>query len=272
MSYIIKVINRTMIKYNGIYWQIWGIRLFSRGSSRLLKIVEDNLASNKRKYWIATVNPEFVIKATDDKNFLKVLNQTNINVVDGIGLIWAREVREENNIINRISLGWKTGVEILRGNHRDKMASGADLIDGMCKIAESLGKTVYFLGGWGNRAKKTADFFKKKYPKLKVAGAETGGNGEPPSFKLRQAKPDFLFVAFGMKKQEEWIYKYLNKIDAGVVMGVGRSFDYYSGELKRAPIWVRNMGMEWFYSLIKEPKRWKRQLALPKFVWRVIFS
>jgi len=73
-----------------------------------------------------------------------------------------------------------------------------------------------------------------------------------------------------MKRQEMWIEENLKKIDAGVVMGVGRSFDYYSGDLKRAPKVWRKIGMEWLYSLIKEPKRIKRQLALPKFVGRVL--
>jgi len=82
--------------------------------------------------------------------------------------------------------------------------------------------------------------------------------------------PDILLVAYGMKKQEFWIADNLGKMDVGLVMGVGRSFDYYSGELKRAPKWVRKMGMEWLYSLIKEPKRIKRQLALPKFIWKVL--
>ena len=87
---------------------------------------------------------------------------------------------------------------------------------------------------------------------------------------INRFKPDMLFVAYGMKKQEEWIEKNIEKLKVGVVMGVGRSFDYYSGDLKRAPkIWC-DMGLEWLYSLLKEPKRWRRQLALPKFVWRVM--
>jgi len=88
--------------------------------------------------------------------------------------------------------------------------------------------------------------------------------------KINSFKPDILLVAYGMKKQEFWINDNLDKLEVGLVMGVGRSFDYYSGELKRAPNWVRNMGMEWLYSLIKEPKRIKRQLVLPKFWWKVI--
>jgi len=90
--------------------------------------------------------------------------------------------------------------------------------------------------------------------------------------KINGFKPDILLVAYGMKKQEFWINENLDKLDVGLVMGVGRSFDYYSGELKRASLWVRRMGMEWLYSLIKEPKRLKRQLVLPRFVWKVLNS
>jgi len=82
-------------------------------------------------------------------------------------------------------------------------------------------------------------------------------------------------VAYGMKKQEEWIYenrKKLEKAGVRVAMGVGRSFDYYSGETKMAPDWVKRMGMEWLYSLIKDPKRIKRQMVLPKFVWDILIS
>jgi N-acetylglucosaminyldiphosphoundecaprenol N-acetyl-beta-D-mannosaminyltransferase len=75
-----------------------------------------------------------------------------------------------------------------------------------------------------------------------------------------------------MKKQEFWIDDNFDKLKVKVVMGVGRSFDYFSGDLKRAPSWVRKMGLEWLYSLYKEPKRWRRQLVLPMFVWKVLMG
>jgi len=88
--------------------------------------------------------------------------------------------------------------------------------------------------------------------------------------KINKFKPEILLVAYGMKKQEEWIEETLGKLKVGVVMGVGRSFDYYSGDLKRASKIWRSMGLEWLYSLIKEPKRWRRQLALVGFVRKVL--
>ena len=81
-----------------------------------------------------------------------------------------------------------------------------------------------------------------------------------------------MFVAYGMKAQEEWIERNLRNLNVGIVMGVGRSFDYYSGDLKRASKVLRKLGLEWLFSLVMEPKRLKRQLELPKFVLKVLFQ
>jgi N-acetylglucosaminyldiphosphoundecaprenol N-acetyl-beta-D-mannosaminyltransferase len=75
-----------------------------------------------------------------------------------------------------------------------------------------------------------------------------------------------------MRTQEEWIERNLRNLNVGVVMGVGRSFDYYSGDLKRAPKLWQKIGFEWLFSLILEPKRWRRQFELPKFVLKVLFQ
>jgi N-acetylglucosaminyldiphosphoundecaprenol N-acetyl-beta-D-mannosaminyltransferase len=144
----------------------------------------------------------------------------------------------------------------------------------MIEMAAEKGYSVYFLGGWGNRSERTAKYFGKKYKGLRVGycRGEPEVKNEEVMRKINEFKPDFLFVAYGMKKQEEWVNKNLKNLDVGVAMGVGRSFDYLSGDLKRAPNWVRKMGMEWLYSLIKEPKRWKRQLELVRFAKKVIQS
>ncbi len=227
-----------------------------------LKIDEviDQIKNNK-KIWIATVNPEFVMTADRDNSFKNILEKTGLNVTDGIGLVWAREVLKSKN--NKLIAGLLVGLEILQGKYEKEVVSGVELIDRLCAKAEREGKTVYFLGGWNERASKTAQFFVNKYPRLKVAGSQA------ENFDF-ETEVDYLFVAYGMKKQEEWIESNFGKLKVGVVMGVGRSFDYYSGELKRAPKWVRRMGFEWFYSLMMEPKRWKRQLVLPKFIWKIL--
>lgn len=251
--------------FGGKYWELFGLRLFGSDKVDLLKILAYKLSKKEKKLWIATVNPEFVMEATKDKNFREILGKTSVNVMDGIGLVWAKETK---NLFS----GLKVGVEILKGKHRDQVIAGSDLINDLCKLAQEKKYKVFFLGGFGEAAEKTKNYFKNRYSGLEAESSEGRpkvGNKEVIE-RINKFKPDILFVAYGMKKQEEWIDENLKDLDVGIVMGVGRSFDYYSGELKRAPMAWRKMGLEWLYSLIKEPKRWKRQLALPRFVWKVL--
>jgi len=253
--------------------QMIDICLFGRGMDRVLNIISDWLDSKAKNKWIATINPEFVMKSTKDVEFKKLLKKTDLNVVDGIGLIWAKKIEGES-FKKRVKSGFKIGKEILKGKYKEELVAGSDLMSELCGLAAEKKYKVFFLGGFGDRAQRTADFFKSKY--LNLNGRVEWSSGEPEFGndyvleKINKFKPDILFVAYGMKKQEEWIYQNKNKAEFGVVIGVGRSFDYYSGDLKRAPESWRKIGMEWLYSLIKEPKRIKRQLELPKFVWKVL--
>jgi N-acetylglucosaminyldiphosphoundecaprenol N-acetyl-beta-D-mannosaminyltransferase len=261
------------------YWKIFDISLFGRGMTEVLNIIKNWIESEARRKWIATVNPEFIMKALEEDGFRQILRQTDLNVVDGVGLIWAKELNKKFLISNfqfpkKIFYGLKVGGEILVGKHREGLVSGADLIPELCKLASKKGYKVFFLGGFGDRAKRTALYFSQKFKveskKFNYCEGEPEVTNSEVMKKINSFKPDILFVAYGMKKQEEWIKNNIDKLDVGVVIGVGRSFDYYSGDLKRAPKLIRKMGMEWLYSLIKEPKRFRRQLVLPKFIWKVL--
>lgn len=262
------------LNLSGSLWKMFDIPLFSRDVNQVLNILDSRLALKSKRYWIATVNPEFIMATLKDKEFARILTKTNLNVMDGIGLIWARELdrRSSNKLIN----GIKVGLEVLQGKHRDQVATGADLMLNLGEIAAKRNLKMFFLGGFGDRAAKTAKFFRKKFflSKEQLAwscGEPSIANSEVVK-KINSFKPDILLVAYGMKKQEFWINNNLKNLDVGLVMGVGRSFDYYSGELKRAPKKWQKMGLEWLYSLIKEPKRIKRQLVLPKFMWKVLIN
>jgi N-acetylglucosaminyldiphosphoundecaprenol N-acetyl-beta-D-mannosaminyltransferase len=202
--------------------------------------------------------------------------------MDGIGLIWANQldirykildVRKRNKI-NKFFIAFDIGVKVLRGKYKNQVASGADLILELAKMVKEKNKKIFLLGGWQDRAEKTANFLKKEFglknDQLDWCAGEPEVENSEVMEKINNFKPDVLLVAYGMKKQEFWIEKNIKNLNVGIVIGVGRSFDYYSGDLKRAPVWVRKIGMEWFYSLVKEPKRFKRQLSLPKFIWKVL--
>jgi N-acetylglucosaminyldiphosphoundecaprenol N-acetyl-beta-D-mannosaminyltransferase len=251
---------------------MFGISFFGSRSSGLLNILSERQKLLGTKTWVTTVNPEFIMAAEDDKKFADIIERSDIKVVDGIGLIWAKEVLKSPVGFQRWWRALVIGVEILEGKRRKELISGADLIVELSKIAAKKKQKVFLLGGWKNRALESGKSLAKKFSGLKyeTCQGEPEIRNEEVIKKINKFEPDYLFVAYGMKKQEEWIDKNLTKLKVKVVIGVGRSFDYYSGALKRAPIWVRKMGFEWLYSLIKEPKRWRRQLVLPKFVWMVL--
>ncbi len=269
--------------------------IFGRGVGGVLSEVEKylkNKANQTRSYWIATVNPEFVVQAKKNESFEKLLNSTDMNTIDGIGLVWAIKVAQlvrlsDNQMVNvfrRLVCGFDVGVEILHGKHRESMAAGSDLVLEMAKVAASRGWKMMLLGGFDDRAMRAAEKLKlvaegqsgalTKKNKLNIEACE----GEPKFSneevlrKINKFGPDILLVAYGMRKQEEWIDRNIAKLPNCVVMGVGRTFDYLSGDLKRASGLWKSKGLEWLYSLIMEPKRWRRQLALPRFIFRVIFG
>lgn len=266
--------NKDDNQFGVITRDMFGFSLFGRNKEELLTLISCDI-EKKKKIWLVTVNPEFVMETKKDKLFLEILrSKTDYNVIDGVGVEWAidtklkiknYELRIGRKIVflKKIYFAFLSGLKILEGGGRENIITGADLMDDLCRVAESRKQSVYFLGGWDDRSKKTADYFIKKYPKLIVVGAQA----EEFDF---DKNIDYLFVAKGMVKQEFWIENNFDKLKVGLVMGVGRSFDYYSGELKRAPIWIRKIGFEWLFSLVMEPKRWQRQLALPKFIWMVL--
>jgi len=258
--------------FNVKYHKMFGISFFGSNLPALLMKVEKVVKESKEKMWITTVNTEFVMKAVKNKEFMDIINKSDLKIIDGVGLIWAQKVLEEKRGIKRCLIGLKIGGEILRGKHRDSLIPGSDLVDKFSRLTAREKYKIFYLGGWGNRAEKTAKYFKSQLSDLRCqwSQGEPEVKNEEVLKEINNFKPDILLVAYGMKKQEEWIEKNLSILKVKVVMGVGRSFDYYSGDLKRAPKGVRTMGMEWLYSLIKEPKRWKRQLELPKFIWMVL--
>ena len=133
-------------------WKMFNVPLFGKGMGEVLKLVEENSSKLRQKpYWIATVNTEFVMETRKDGNFLRLLqNETDLNVVDAVGLLWAREVQKQKNVVGKLMVGLRTGLKILGGGGKENLVPGVDLVGEMCRLAEEKGKTVFFFGGWDN--------------------------------------------------------------------------------------------------------------------------
>jgi N-acetylglucosaminyldiphosphoundecaprenol N-acetyl-beta-D-mannosaminyltransferase len=204
-------------------------------------------------YQIATVNPEFLMKARRDPDFRATLQRAALCIPDGIGVLWAAR---------------------RRGKKLRERVAGSDLVPRLAAEAAQHGWRVFYLGAAPGVAEKTAEILTARYPALNVAGCYAGSPAPEEEddivARVRAARPDILLVAYGAPKQDLWLDRNLVRTGATVGIGVGGSFDFVAGVSRRAPRWIQRLGLEWFYRLVREPWRWRRQLALPHFVWLVL--
>lgn len=202
---------------------------------------------------IVTVNAEYAVRAWRDPLFRDVLHGADLATADGAGILWALH---------------RQGVPLRR------RVGGSDLIWSASEQAARLGHRVFFLGARPGVAAETARRLVARYPRLQVAGVHAGSPHETDSDRIvdlvRRSRADILFVAFGAPAQDFWIAHNLPATGAIVAMGVGGSFDYVAGVARRAPPWMQDHALDWLWRLLHQPWRWRRMLALPRFVLLVL--
>lgn len=203
--------------------------------------IEDLINSGKYCY-VVTPNVDHVVKLEKDEEFAEVYKNADMVLTDGKPLIW-------------ISKLYHTPIK--------EKVSGSDLFPKLCEMAANKNYSMFFLGAAEGVAAKAAENLKKKYENLNVVGTYSPPKGFENDkeeldkiFNLvNEAAPDILIVGLGAPKQEKFIYKYLNDLKVPVSFGLGASIDFEAGNIKRAPKWMSNHGLEWLYRLFKEPKR-----------------
>lgn len=202
--------------------------------------------------YVVTLNPEYLYRAQKDIRLMEVVKSANLVTADGEGIVWACRVA---------------------GCPVPERVTGIDLMLRLVNRAAREGWKVFLLGAAPGVAEEAADELRKNNPHLQVVGTHHGYFKEEEERDIleviKQCSPHIIFVAIGAPRQELWISRHLNEISC-LAMGVGGSFDVVSGNIKRAPLWIQRLKVEWLYRLLKEPARWRRMLVLPKFVWLVI--
>jgi N-acetylglucosaminyldiphosphoundecaprenol N-acetyl-beta-D-mannosaminyltransferase len=192
---------------------------------------------------VITLNPEMVMRARRDVGFARVVEDSALNVPDGIGLV--RAARRRGADVGRVA--------------------GVDLVDRYLEHAAARKHRVALVGGGPGVAAVAASRYRASHPGLDVVIADGGDPGEATARRVAAFRPDVVFAAYGPGKQEMFLTEYLPAMGARVGMGVGGTFDFVAGRVKRAPRMVRRAGMEWAWRLALQPWRWRRQLELPKF-------
>ncbi|MBV9119237.1 MAG: WecB/TagA/CpsF family glycosyltransferase [Chloroflexi bacterium] len=199
---------------------------------------------------IATVNPEFVMAARRDPAFQATLEAADLCVPDGVGLMW--------------------GSWLLRRPLHGRVP-GVDLVWKIAELAAERGWSLFLLGGRAGAAQATADRLCERFPRLPIAGVAEYDPNDPAALEVvRAAHPDVLLVAYGAPAQDLWIRDHAGTLGVPLSLGIGGTFDFISGRARRAPRWLRRLGLEWLHRLTREPWRWRRQLVLPVFAVLVL--
>ncbi|MCY4110263.1 MAG: WecB/TagA/CpsF family glycosyltransferase [Chloroflexi bacterium] len=197
---------------------------------------------------VYTVNPEFIMRARRDPAFRQVLERSDMNVPDGIGVVAAAR-------LSRLPI--------------TERVAGVDLVQTICEQGSFRGLRIFLLGGAPGVADDAAARLEAALPGLRIAGCSSASSDpqfdEATVAEINAAKTQILLVAFGAPSQELWIERNLERLRCGVAMGVGGTLDYLSGRITRAPRLVGDIGLEWAFRLAVQPHRWRRMAVLPGF-------
>ncbi|MBX5476535.1 MAG: WecB/TagA/CpsF family glycosyltransferase [Clostridia bacterium] len=202
---------------------------------------------------VVTVNPEMIMAAARDAVLAEALRSARLAVADGVGVVWAAR---------RL------------GTPLPERVPGIELGERLLARAEERGWPVYFLGARPEVVSAAVSRLQARYPRLRVAGArdgyfapaEAGGVAEA----VARSGARVLLMGMGVPREQHFWVRHRAALRGVVALGVGGSFDVWGGAARRAPAWMRSLNLEWLYRLVKEPRRWRRQLALPAFALRVL--
>jgi len=203
---------------------------------------------------IITLNAETCYLACRDFGYRQVVNSADLVTPDGTGILWAAR---------RL------------GSPLKERVTGIDLLEALAQEGAKRGWSFYLYGAAPGVASEAAHKLQSRYPGLKIAGASHGylNPGEQAQLieQIPKVRPQVLLVALGAPAQDIFIAQNLKALNVPVALGVGGSFDVIAGRVKRAPLIWQKLKLEWLYRILKEPKRFKRALNLPRFVLAVLF-
>lgn len=242
--------------------RIFGVEIQNTTLEDVVSKLEGYLKGDSLKT-IYTPNTEIVMAAKENRSLKELINKGDLVIADGIGLVYGSRIKKRP-LKERVT-GFDTSMKLL-------------------DIANKNAYSLFLLGGKDGVAKGAAERINRDYPNIRIAGfhhgyfkgSHLGLKGEAEEEKIiediNKSNPDIIFVGFGFPKQELWIHANKDRIKGRVIIGNGGVMDILAGNAKRAPEIFIKLGLEWFYRLVQDPSRIKRQMALPKFLVNVILD
>lgn len=217
--------------------------------------LEASMAEGKQTF-VVTANAEIIMMCQQDAAYKKIVGEeAELVLPDGAGAVWA---------------GRHLGYDV------PERVAGFDLFNKLLKAAAAKGYKAYFFGGAPGIAEAAKAKAESLYPGVQIVGCRNGYFQEAESeqivAEINASGADMLFAALGAPKQEKWLVQYRQQLTPKLLMGIGGSFDVFAGKMERAPKWMQDASLEWLFRLYKQPSRFMRMMALPKFVLKVVCS
>jgi N-acetylglucosaminyldiphosphoundecaprenol N-acetyl-beta-D-mannosaminyltransferase len=233
---------------------VLGCRIDRVGMEEALRMAEGFIADGGA-HQIVTADASMLVMAADDGELKELINTSDLVVPDSTGVVWACH-KMKQPVPERVA--------------------GVDLMEALCERGAKHGWTAYFLGAAPGVAEEAARKLEARFPGFKVVGTHNGflkpGDDEAIEEEIRALRPQLLFVAMGIPRQEKWIRQRMNGLGVPVCVGVGGSLDCHSGRVKRAPKVFQRLHIEWLYRLVSNPSKYKKVALLPHFALMVLRS
>lgn len=235
--------------------KILGVPVHPMTMQQAVDFLEQRLL-HKEQTFVVTANAEIIMMCQEDQDYKHIVGQeAELVLPDGAGAVWA---------------GRHLGYQV------PERVAGFDLYNQLLALSAKKGYGAYFFGGSPGIAEAAKAKSEELYPGVKVLGCHNGyfTDADVPAIieDINNSGAEMLFVALGAPKQEKWILEHRAQLKSRILMGIGGSFDVLAGKMERAPKWMQDASLEWAFRLYKQPSRFMRMLALPKFVLKVLFS
>ena len=240
--------------------KVLGVRVHMLQIPDVLKIAEQWIEKRDTCRYIVATGMHGVMEAQRSTEFKNIANSADLFVADGISLVW---------------------VARCRGIRLKKRVSGADLMWEWLKLAAESGYKMFFYGDTEDTLNRLTERLKLQFPGLNIVGAYsppfrtlTPEEDEEEVRMINDSGADVVWVGLGLPKQERWMFEHRERLNTPVLVGVGAAFKFASGQVKRAPPWLGDRGLEWLWRFAHEPKRVWRRVFIdgPNFAFRVILE
>lgn len=231
---------------------ILGVGVHRLSMAKFLEEIE-GLIKSEGQHMVITADSSMIYDAQHDAELRDIIARADLVTPDSSGVTWAGQ---------RL------------GRPFPEKVSGVDIVDRVCALSALKGYSIYFLGAGHGVAEMAAEKLRLKHPGCNIVGARHGffpaESDAVVAEEIGQLKPDVLFVAMGIPRQEKFIDKNRALHQAKVGIGIGGSFDVYAGKAKRAPVVIQKMRLEWLWRLMLNPSKYKKTMKLPKFMMAVL--